>query len=108
MKLDPIRDAGLISIRRGLIGNVLALLTPATILISPPGSAIRPMHEPILLLVVAVITASSAWPMAVRALRSRGQVAQGIFGLLLGASPLFVGLIAFLEFVRLFRYTLKP
>ncbi len=107
MKRRPAIDAGRVALRRSLIGNVLAFLNAATVLSAPPGSAIRPMHFPFLLLVIAAFTLLLAWPAAIRALLSGRDVAKGILGLLLGVSPLFVGYFAFVAFVNLFGYTLK-
>jgi hypothetical protein len=108
MEQRPAITAGRVAVRRSLIGNLLAVLNAATILLAPPGSAIRPMHVPFFLLVIAVFTALLAWPAAIRALISGRQVVQGIVGLLLGASPLFVGYFVFEAFVKFFGYELKP
>ena len=85
-----------------------AILNSATVLLAPPGLAIRPMSIPFFLVLIFIFTALLAWPAAIRAIISRQQVVQGIGGLLLGLSTLPVGYFTFKGFVWFFDYTLKP
>jgi hypothetical protein len=91
-------------------GNVLAILAASTILMDPPGSAIRPMHLPLLEIPVAIGTILIAWPFASRAVATRQvrQTALGVAGMLLAASPLLVGFYTFFKLIDFFGYTLKP
>jgi hypothetical protein len=103
-------ENGLVTILVGLCGNGVAVLNSATVFQSPPGSAIRPMAQPVLLLFIAGITAMLAWITAMPALRSRRgrPMICGFIGLILGISPIFVGLWTLSLFIRLGSYTLQP
>ena len=92
----------------GLQGNVMAALIATTVLaLSPTGSRIWPMPVHLGLLIDAVATALYAVPLGVVAMFNRGQRSTGVFALLLGISPLFVGLAAFYAMVVLLGYQLK-
>ena len=65
------------------------------------------MHVPLLPLVIAAFTASLAWPVAIRAPSNGRQAARGTVGLILGATPLFVGYSAVDALITLSGDTLK-
>lgn len=109
MENQPEMDPGLAALRTGAIGNVWAIGAAASVFLAgPPGSAIRAMHVPVILLAIVVGTAFLTLPAALIAIRRAHRVALGVIGLLLGLSPLFVGFLAFAAFIKLFGYTLKP
>jgi hypothetical protein len=101
---------GRVALLTSATGNILAMLAASTILIDPPGSAIRPMHLPMLLIPIAIGTIVISWPFASRAVATRQarQTALGVAGMLLAASPSFVGFGTFFALVEFFGYTLKP
>lgn len=108
MKQDSAIDLGPASVRMGIIGNILAIANSASILlIAPPGSEIRPMHVPVFLIMIAIGAALFIIPVAIAAIFRAGQRAMGVVGIVLGLSPLFVGLLTFLAIVHFFGYRLK-
>lgn len=105
----PPMDPALASIRAGAFGNVLAIANATTILLAgSPGSAIRPMGTTLLLFVIPVGTAFLTLPAAGIAIRRGHRVPLAVAGLLLGLSPLFVGVLAFGAVIKFFGYALKP
>jgi hypothetical protein len=108
MKQDAEIDLGYAAIKAGIIGNILAIANSASIFLAgPPGSEIRPMHIPVFLIMIAIGAALLTIPVAIAALLRTGQRAMGLVGIVLGLSPLFVGLLAFMAFVQFFEYKLK-
>jgi hypothetical protein len=108
LKDDQVRLAPFgISLIVAFVGNLAAILIAATVLRAPPGSAIRPMHIPLYLLVIAACSAIIGLCFATETWK-HGQRLLATVGMLLCLTPLFIGLFAFSVLVRLFDYTLKP
>lgn len=94
----PTSDVGSTAVRIGVVGNLLAIANSASILLlAPPGAAIRPMHAPVYLLMIAAGTVLMAIPFAIAALFRPRERSMGVLGIVLGLCPLFVGLCSFLQ-----------
>ena len=105
----PDLTVGVLAIVFGLQGNVMALLIAMTIFAcGPPGSSVRPDFVLLYLLGDAVATAACALPKAILAICRRGQRMIGLSALLLGLSPVPVGLVALYAIVVVFGYKLHP
>jgi hypothetical protein len=108
MKETSKPDLGRTALTAGVIGNLLAIANSASILLlAAPGSEIRPMHVPVYLLMIAIGTTLCSIPAAIAGIFQTRRIGRGVAGIVLGLTPLFVGLAAFFAIVHFFGYKLQ-